>query len=257
MIDITAPPALTPYPTPSPTSSKEKSPIPPPPSPYTGLVLASTLLNADGCTTFRSFFRTGERNDFGAAQLSFYMSLPRPVRYLYYLWVRYVRRDPVWAGLLRNFSPKTAAENWKLVAQREAYRAEWHSWWYEDAKLDLLICPPNATPAVPHGGMHDAVSSCGYTFLWNLLDYAAGVLPVTKVDPGKDALAPGFDPRQLNGAARGAYGLYDNVKMAGLPVGVQVVGRRWAEEEVLAGMEVVEDALERLGEGKYQALEVG
>ena len=43
--------------------------------------------------------------------------------------------------------------------------------------------------------------------------------------------------------------------MAGLPVGVQVVGRRLEEEKVLAVMERVEDALDKHG-GRYQLLEV-
>ena len=36
-------------------------------------------------------------------------------------------------------------------------------------QIDFLLTPPNATPAVQHDGMKDAVSSCGYTFLFNLV----------------------------------------------------------------------------------------
>lgn len=88
-------------------------------SPIYGLRLASLLLTADGCATFKSFIRTGEPSDPGAAQLSFYSSLPRPLKYLYYLYVRYVKSDPLWAGLLRDLHPKSAAQNWQLVAQRK------------------------------------------------------------------------------------------------------------------------------------------
>lgn len=143
-----------------------------PPDPYEGLLLASQLLNADGCAMFRSFLRTGEHTDPGAGQMSFYMDLPRPIKYLYYLWVKYVRRDPLWAGLLRDWRPKTAFENWKLVSKRETYKAEWHDWWREldgGKGMDFMITPPNATPAVPHGAMKNAVSSCGYTFLFNMV----------------------------------------------------------------------------------------
>ena len=139
-----------------------------PPSPYEALVIASQLLNADGCSTFKSYFRTGETDDPGAAQMGFYMRLPRFVKRLYYWWVKYVKRDDIWAGLLKDWHPKTAAENWALVAKREAFKARWHEWWNEQ-DLDILLTVPNATPAVPHGGMHDAVSSCGYTFLFNLV----------------------------------------------------------------------------------------
>ena len=87
------------------------------------------------------------------------------------------------------------------------------------------------------------------------LDYTAGVLPVTHVDAVKDELPAGFNIKQLNGVARGAYKHYDSSKMAGLPVGVQVVGRRLEEEKVLTVMQRVEDALDKHG-GRYQLLEV-
>ncbi|TKX23367.1 amidase-like protein 7 [Elsinoe australis] len=282
----------------------------PPPDalPYEALVLASQLLNADGTKTFRSFFRTGESTDPGAAMMEWVTSLPSPVRYLYYLYVRYIRRDPTWAGLVRVFSAKSAAENWKLVARREAFKAKWFEWWTsiifpsassstttltdngngrasdsdspslssatsfatlsdetkhfasekekagDDGYMDAFLMVPNATPAIPHGAMKDAVSSCGYTFLFNLLDYACGVLPVTRVDPVKDALPGDFRIRDLNGVARGAYVHYDAKKMAGLPVGVQVIGRRLEEEKVLGIMKRVEDALEAKGK-KYVLME--
>lgn len=140
-----------------------------PPSCYEALYLASQLLNSDGCKTFLSFFRTFEWVDPGAAQMSFLMSLPRPIKFIYWAWVKYVRRDEIWAGLVGNWKEKSAFEQWKLVAKREAYKARWHDWWEQEAKVDFLITPPNATPALPHGAMHDAVSSCGYTFLFNLV----------------------------------------------------------------------------------------
>ncbi|KAI4155324.1 MAG: hypothetical protein LQ340_001062 [Diploschistes diacapsis] len=252
LIEITPPPALSSFS--SSSASAGSSPCTPP-SPYLGLQLASTLLNADGCATFLGPFRTFERSDPGAAQLSLYASLPRILRYVHYLYVRYVRRDPVWAGLLRRFGAHSVAQQWALVARREAYRAAWHAWWRDRARLDLLVCPPFATPAVPHAGMRHAVAACGYTFLWNLLDYAAGVLPVTRVDAAADAVDEAFDVGRLSGVARGAWGLYDAAKMQGLPVGVQVVGRRWGEEEVLAGMEVVESALREKGV-VYEPLEI-
>jgi len=59
--------------------------------------------------------------------------------------------------------------------------------------------------------------------------------------------------KKLNGVARGAYKHYDAERMHGLPVGVQVVGRRLEEEKVLAVMKRIEDAL---GEDKYQLLEI-
>jgi Asp-tRNA(Asn)/Glu-tRNA(Gln) amidotransferase A subunit family amidase len=138
------------------------------PDMYEGLRLASLLLNADGCQMFETFRRFGEWLDPGAEQMRRLAGLWTPLRYMYYLWVKYVQRDHIWAGLVRNWRLQSAFENWKLVSQREVYRARWFEWWNEQG-LDVIISPPNATPAVPHDGMRDAVSSCGYTFLFNLV----------------------------------------------------------------------------------------
>lgn len=149
-----------------------------PPDPYEALYLGSNLLNADGCKTFKSFFRTGEWEDAGAKQMSWYMALPSPFKFIYWAWVKYIKRDDIWAGLLGDWREKTGFEQWKLVARREAYKAKFHEWWETEAKVDFLITPPNATPAVPHDGMHDAVASCGYTFLFNLVSLPEPVRPL-------------------------------------------------------------------------------
>ncbi|CDM38172.1 hypothetical protein DTO013E5_8722 [Penicillium roqueforti] len=224
---------------------------PPTADPFTGLNLASQLLNSDGCHHFNVNLKSFEPSDPGAIQLTRVANLPRPLRYLFYLYVRYIRRDKVTATLIRDFGPKSSAQVWTLTAQREAFRAAWHKWWdAEPQQFDFILCPVNATPALPHKAMHDAVSSCGYTFLWNLLDYSSGVIPVGHVDPIRDALdAPYKTVLQRlgcdNGIARGAWKHYDSAKMAGLPTAVQVVGRRWEEEHVLGYMAAVEKALEQ------------
>lgn len=219
-------------------------------TPLDALRIASTLLCADGGKTYKSFFRTGEWIDRGARQLYFFGSrLPSIFRYMHYLWVRYVKRDPVWASLLRSFTSLSAFENWQWVAKREAFRATWFDWLSKpEQSFDFLLCPVNATPALPHNGMHDAVSSCGYTILFNLLDYSAGVIPVTKVDKVVDKLPTGF--KATNGVMSGAYKWYDSEAMEGLPCTVQVVGgvpRRLQEETTLAAMKRVVDALESDG----------
>ena len=222
------------------------SSFPPTATSTLGLRIASMLLCADGGQRFRSFFRTGETNDPGARQIAFYMSLPRPVKYLWYLFTKYVRRDPVWADTLRDFHPLSAGGNWAWVSQREKFRETWFEWWNQPQQnFDFILCPANATPALPHGCMKEAVSSCSYTFLFNMLDYSAGVLPVSKVDAEKDALPSTFHP--ANGIEKGAYKFYNAEEMAGLPIAVQIVGRRLSEEEVLAHMRVVTESLEKAG----------
>jgi len=66
-------------------------------------------------------------------------------------------------------------------------------------------------------------------------------------------LPTSFNIKRLNGVAYGAYRHYDAVAMHGLPVAVQVVGKRLEEEKVLAVMQRIEDAL---GDDKYELLEI-
>ena len=74
---------------------------------------------------------------------------------------------------------------------------------------------------------------------------------MTFVDQELDALPQGFNQSSeyawMNSVAQNIYGIYDAKSMHGLPVGVQVVGRRLEEEKVLAGMKVVRAALDKAG----------
>jgi hypothetical protein len=85
------------------------------------------------------------------------------------------------------------------------------------------------------------------------VDYTAAVLPVITVDKEKDALGEEFQVNK-NAIAKGVYEDYDAVKMHGLPVGVQVVGRRLEEEKVLWAVELL-DRLLREEPGSYQVAE--
>lgn len=214
-----------------------------PPSPLRGLELASQLLLADGGKVATSPFRWGEKNELGLNQMMRAFYTPNWIKYLWSLWYKWTG-DNVFATLIRGWRKQTTAEYQGLVVQREKYKADFLQAW-EDAHLDFLITVPNATPAVPHDALKDTFSNCGYTFLFNLIDYPAGVFPVTKVDAALDALPLNFKAK--NRIEANTYKHYDAAKMAGLPVGVQVVGPRLEEERVLRAMEVVQGALHKAG----------
>ena len=150
-------------------------------------------------------------------------------------------------------------EYYALVARREAYREQWFNMWNEE-QFDFVLTVPNPLPAVPHNGMKDGWKACGYTFMWNVvshaghtcsfwdadmtdqLDYSAGVMPITHVDHERDILRE--KPAIRNAIEAGQYKMYNPTEMHGLPVGVQIVGRRLEEEKVLEGMKIIESCLE-------------
>ena len=49
------------------------------------------------------------------------------------------------------------------------------------ARVDVLLCPPFATAAFPHGGARNFTLAASYTMLFNLTQLPAGVVPVTRV----------------------------------------------------------------------------
>jgi amidase len=77
-------------------------------------------------------------------------------------------------------------------------------------KYDVIVCPVCAHPAAPHGTFERITSS--YVKPYNLTGWPAGSVP------------GGISPQ-------------------GLPIGVQVVGRPWREDVVLAVMQCLETAL--------------
>ena len=70
---------------------------------------------------------------------------------------------------------------------------------------------------------------------------------MTRVDRLLDKLPTDFNGtdeyKKLSAAGKGAYSVYDANEMHGLPVGVQVVGKKLEEEKVLEGMRIIEVAL--------------
>lgn len=147
------------------------------------------------------------------------------------------------ARLLESLGEKRVDDIWRLTAQRTSLRlAEFDAW--NAAGLDAVLCPPHVVPAMGHRESGDFTLSLSNAFRWTLLNFPAGVVPVTRVRATETDAAPTVDkPDKLDKkvAAIGAAG-------AGLPLGVQVVARPYREDVVLALMGAIEaDARTREG----------
>ena len=161
--------------------------------------------------------------------------LPEPVRKLLVQTLRLAGEYRL-SDLLSALGEKTVDELFSLAAKVEALRqAEAQAW--RAARLDAVVCPAFPTPAVPHGTAADFSIGTAYTARYNVLNLPAGVVPVDSVRPDETEraiLADRFD-RVAARIERGS---------AGLPLGVQVVGRPYAEHVVLAAMLAVEREIE-------------
>lgn len=118
-----------------------------------------------------------------------------------------------------------------------------------DQSLDALICPLSTTPA-PLASMSDFIMapSFPYAMLYNMLDYPAGVLPISKVTQDDIAATLTAEKNFRNrgdrlSAAMAGY----QTDTIGLPVAVQVVARPLLEERVLRIMQQLEHSV--LAEG--------
>ncbi|KAJ7135801.1 amidase signature domain-containing protein [Mycena epipterygia] len=230
-----------------------------PPSVPDLLTLGYQLVFSDGGDQLRSAPLPSEPLNAPLTATLALLALPRFVKRLL-AWVadspvvaRVLGRmaDPFYAGLLRVLHKKSVLEERELIVGRDDMRERWHERWTEE-HLDFVLTVPHPLPALENGtGEKASLMSAGYTFLFNMLDYTAGVLPVTFVDAARDALPKEFMQSErfmgMNAIAKGAFSVYDADKMHGLPLGVQIAGRRMEEEKVLAGMKVVEAALRDAG----------
>ena len=77
---------------------------------------------------------------------------------------------------------------------------------------DLLLCPANAYPALPHGETEHHISAFSYTMTFNLTGWPAAVV------------RGGTSPE-------------------GLPIGIQIVAHPWREDMALAAAHVLEQTL--------------
>jgi Asp-tRNA(Asn)/Glu-tRNA(Gln) amidotransferase A subunit family amidase len=139
----------------------------------------------------------------------------------------------------------------KLAFERQTREALWDG----DVPIDALLAPVQAIPAMPHDTFHRITGLGCSTMIWNVVESSVGVVPVTRVDPARDDLSeewravPCEGSKVLDGKLYGPNGVYDPLAMKGLPVGVQVVGKPWEEEKVLAMMRVIDAALGPRGFG--------
>ncbi len=109
-----------------------------------------------------------EWNDPGVIQALKMLRLPNILRKIYAFYIRYIKRDKIYAGLVDGFHRKSGTETMKLIAERDIYKTKWAEFWDEE-RLDFMLTVPSALPAVPHGAMKKGWRSCGYLLLFNLV----------------------------------------------------------------------------------------
>ncbi|KAF8630529.1 hypothetical protein AX15_002855 [Amanita polypyramis BW_CC] len=160
--------------------------------------------------------------------------------------------DKIFAGAMRAACVKPMTEYMKLCEERNKFNKMFYDQVWDKHELDCIIAPVQAMPQMPHGGCENFIAVAAATILFNIADSPVGTIPVTRVDPEKDKITEEW----INGSGHGSTilesglftsknALYNPEAMKGMPVGVQIAGRKWEEEKVLAMMHVVDEVLGR------------
>lgn len=145
--------------------------------------------------------------------------------------------------------PLSAERLRDMTVQRNALTKRVLERWTQ-AKVDAVIAPVSPWCAVREGFTNQGDRGnawVGYTAAFNVLDLPACTLPVTKARKG-DQWEGGSRPKSLNDLDKRVQEDWDAKFYEGAPVGLQCVGQRLMEEEVLGVVRVVRDALVRFGE---------
>ncbi len=191
------------------------------------------LISADGAANLRRSLGHS-RIDWRIRRLVRIGQLPRPLRAI-------VRQSLLVAGQtgladLVGWSGAVSADRyWQLTHQRADYVRRFVDR-LDAARLDVLVMPPHALPALNHGSTAHLPAAASYCFLANLLGMPAGVLPATRVRIGEESDRPASRDIVACAAREVETG------SAGLPIGVQVMARHWREDVVLAVMSALEQA---------------
>jgi len=137
------------------------------------------------------------------------------------------------AKVLRCSNAKDVATYNRLFAERKRFKNYLMLTWRE-SNLDALISPPVPCPAITHNTGKLISPLFVYTFLWNVVDFPAGVVPVTKVTQDDvDQIKGGGDMYQRIVAE-------SDRQSEGLPVGVQVCTLPWTDALCLHVMKEIE-----------------
>lgn len=195
-----------------------------------------SILSADGA---RGIKRTlgKNRRDPRIADMEAGASAPRALGPLLRALLRAMRRPSI-ATIARNYAHRTTDEYWRLVERQIDYRHAFAQALDEAAggPLDVVLLPAASLPAFRHGAARELATAGVYATLLNVLGFPAGVVPVTRVQPGEDRARPPARDRMVDAARATELG------SAGLPIGVQVVARPWREDIALAAMAAIEIA---------------
>lgn len=190
------------------------------------------IASADGGKDFRRLLK-GSELDPEVARLVRLAAMPRWLRPLVAMLALSSLGKHKMAAIFKASGPRSAGSLWQVTWEAICQvRSVFQAW--DQANVDVVLCPVHGTPAMLPNLAVDMLPAASYSIVMNLLGVPCGTVPATRVRPDEET---DRDPQ-----TDASYALAQKVEQgsAGLPVGVQVAGRYWREDQVLSVMEALE-----------------
>jgi len=138
---------------------------------------------------------------------------------------------------IKAMSGKSAWEYFQSSEQHLVYKSLFAKWW-KDNKLDAFVSPGFGLPAVKHGTSQELFIYCCYMFVWNVLNYPVGAVPITKVRKEEEEFKDKIHKDRINMMARECC-----KGSQGMPVGVLVATKTYEDELCLFVMKEIENVI--------------
>ena len=191
------------------------------------------LTCADGLSGYRRALRSSKG---AATRLA---AMPASLRYATSILAKMIGQKKL-ATSLRWKHRASIEQYFALIGRKQRYCAKF-SQALRERRLDVILSPPDALPALKHGSSY-YVSGCdiSYPGLYTILGMPVGVVAATRVCAGEESDRQAGQDVIEHAARRVESG------SAGLPVGVQVAARHWGEDVVLSIMGFLEQHFRHL-----------
>lgn len=199
------------------------------------------FLMGDGMVSYRKEI-SGSRLTPMAKSIKYASLLPRWVVGILSTLVSWLGQS-ILAKAMDSFLPISVSHLWENVAKRDKFRKSFFEL-LDNGKYDAVLCPASALPAYKHQSVADVTINMTYVHLFNYLGLPAGVCPITRVKESEQGGNQINSPLTKNQNEIPLQVCNENLKNSkGLPISIQVAGRYWREDVVLAIMNALEQEL--------------
>ncbi|KAF4548199.1 Acetamidase-like protein 2 [Elsinoe fawcettii] len=152
---------------------------------------------------------------------------------------------------LKRKPPMKLLEYQDMTLQGLDYEAKYAAYWNSTADDDGQIVDAVIMPVTPHAAsIPGKTYHTAYTEVVNCLNASAVAFPVTEADQTIDVADPTYEP--ISDKDRLNWAAYDAEIYHGAPVGLQVMGRKFEEEKILAIARIIRACLESAAPGSNQ-----